>query len=188
MCRAYNLQYGTHFSPVMPTNLYSPKDNYDLQSLHVVAALIRKCHEAKVSGGSSVIVWGSGTLKREFLYSDDAAEGCLFLMDLPQPKFQELMQGVRAVPVVNIDSGEDVTISDLAHTIAEVGGFEGELLLDCSKPDGTPRKLLNVSLLNSLGWRPGTSLRDGLVAAYEDFCLQFGQNAVVRHAAIETTG
>jgi GDP-L-fucose synthase len=188
MCRAYNVQHGTRFLAAMPTNLYGPNDNYEPQSSHVAAALIRKCHEAKVSGKTKVVVWGSGTPRREFLYSDDAAEGCLFLMDLPHAQFQELLRGESAVPLVNIGSGQDVTIAELARTIAEVVGFQGELVLDPSKPDGTPRKLLDVTLLNSLGWRPGTPLRDGLAAAYEDFCLQFVQTADFRRAAIETAG
>ena len=187
MCRAYNRQYGTRFLAAMPTNLYGPNDNYNANNSHVVAALIRKCHEAKVNREDQIVVWGTGTPRREFLYSDDAADACVFLMDLPTAALEGLVWREDSLPLVNIGCGQDMTICELARTIAEVVGFHGKLVLDPSKPDGTPRKLLAIRLLNSFGWRPLTSFRDGLVAAYQDFLLQFGENAVVPDSAVGGT-
>jgi GDP-L-fucose synthase len=187
MCHAYNRQYGTRFLAAMPTNLYGPNDNYDLENSHVVAALIRKCHQAKVAHHREVVVWGTGTPRREFLYSDDAADACLLLMDLPSLGFEQLIQTGDSPPLVNIGCGQDMTISELAQGIAEVVGFEGDLIFDSSKPDGTPRKLLDVSRLTSLGWRPRTSFRDGLVAAYQDFRSHL-DDATVSPSAVETAG
>ena len=155
LCEAYNHQYGRQYVSVMPTNLYGPNDNYDLANSHVLPALIRKAHEAKGRGDAEYVVWGSGTPRREFLYVDDLADACVHLMN----------QGYDG-PLVNIGTGEDVTIRELAETVMQVVGFEGRIVFDASKPDGTPRKLLDVSRLAALGWRARTSLRDGIGLAY----------------------
>ncbi len=151
LCDAYRAQHGRSFVSAMPTNLYGPGDNFDLQSSHVLPALIRKAVEAKESGASAMAVWGSGTPRREFLYVDDLAEACLFLLD-----------HVDEAGPINVGTGEDVTIRELAEAVSRAVGFEGELAFDASKPDGTPRKLLDVSRLAQLGWRARTSLEDGL--------------------------
>jgi len=167
MCWAYNRQYGTRYLAVMPTNLYGPGDNYDLQTSHVLPALIRKAHEAKVRGDRSFTVWGTGTPRREFLYSDDLADACVFLMsetDQTAPLFND-----HEPPLVNIGCGEDVTIAELAGMVAEVVGFEGEILFDESKPDGTPQKLLDVSRISGMGWQPSVALPQGIGLAYGDF-------------------
>jgi GDP-L-fucose synthase len=175
MCWSYNRQYGTSFLAVMPTNLYGPKDNYDIHNSHVIPALLRKFHEAKVRKDKQVVVWGTGRPRREFLYSDDMADACLYLMCLPNEMFGTLSGGSGRVseafepPLVNIGVGEDITIGDLAGLVKKVVGYEGEIVFDASKPDGTPRKLLDVSRLNALGWRAPTSLSVGLAKAYEDF-------------------
>ncbi len=158
LCEAYRDQYGDNFISVMPTNLYGKGDNYHPQNSHVLPALIRKFHEAKTSGAKNVMVWGSGTPKREFLYADDLAEACLFLMLNYDEK-----------TLVNIGTGEDLTIRELAETIKEVVGFEGDLVFDASKPDGTPRKLMDVSKLHQLGWQHKIALKEGIQLAYEDF-------------------
>lgn len=158
MCEAYNAQYGTKFVSLMPTNLYGPNDNYDLQSSHVLPALIRKAHEAKVRGASSLEVWGSGTPRREFLHVDDLADAATFLME-----------GDVADGVFNVGMGDDLTIRDLARTVCRVVGFEGELVFDATKPDGTPRKLLDVSKLERMGWKATIALEDGIRATYADF-------------------
>ncbi len=158
MCEAYRSQYGCNFISVMPTNLYGHNDNYDLQNSHVLPALIRKFHEAKTSGASEVIIWGTGTPLREFLFADDLAEAAL-----------KLMQEYNGDRFVNIGTGHDLSIKDLAELIQKIIGFEGELVFDTSKPDGTPRKLLDVSFLNSLGWKYKTELEDGIKIAYQDF-------------------
>lgn len=165
MCWAYNRQYRTRFLAVMPTNLYGPGDNYDLTSSHVLPALIRKMVEARDQGSGTVTVWGTGNPRREFLYSDDMADACVFLMRLPDSHFAQLVAGEDGPPLVNVGCGEDLTIRQLAEMIADVVGFRGELIFDASKPDGTPRKLLDVSKLLSLGWRPEVDLRTGLEAA-----------------------
>ena len=162
MCAAYNRQYGTHFISVMPTNLYGPGDNYDLQNSHVLPALIRKMHEAKERGDAEAIVWGTGTPRREFLYSDDMADACVFLM--------EKSNAADIGEFVNIGVGKDVTIRELAELVAKTVGFKGRLVFDSTKPDGTPQKLLDVSRLTQLGWRAKTSLRDGILGAYQDYC------------------
>ena len=170
MCWSYNRQYGTKFLAVMPTNLYGPGDNYDLETSHVIPALIRKFHEAKQRGDKEVVVWGSGTPRREFLYSDDMAEACLFLMNLPDEQFASVLNPqLSAPPLINIGVGHDLTIRELAETVKAVVGFAGEIVLDPVKPDGTPRKLLDVSRLQALGWQVGTSLEEGLRRAYKDF-------------------
>jgi GDP-L-fucose synthase len=158
MCEAYNAQYGRDYISVMPTNLYGINDNYDLNNSHVLPALIRKTHEAKVRGDRELVVWGTGTPMREFLYADDLADACAYLME----------QDYNG-PLVNIGTGTDVTIRELAETVTRVLGFSGTLTFDSSKPDGTPRKLMNVSRLTHLGWRASTSLEDGIRLAYQDF-------------------
>jgi GDP-L-fucose synthase len=158
MCQSYNRQYGTHYISVMPTNLYGPQDNFDLHTSHVLPALIRKFHEAKENNVPSVEVWGTGTPKREFLYSDDLADACVYLMN-----------NYSGNEIVNIGVGEDLPIKDLAEKIKEVVGFKGEIRFDTTKPDGTPRKLVDVTKLNSLGWKARTSLEAGLKKAYQWF-------------------
>lgn len=159
LCESYNRQYGTQYVSVMPTNLYGPNDNYDLNNSHVLPALIRKAHEAKLRGDTSYVVWGSGKPMREFLYVDDMADACVFLME-----HDEIQSGL-----FNVGTGVDVTIRELAKTVMDVVGFKGEIVFDASKPDGTPRKLLNVDRLRGLGWQAKTSLRDGIARAYADF-------------------
>jgi GDP-L-fucose synthase len=175
MCGSYNRQHGARFLAVMPTNLYGPRDNYDLASSHVLPALIRKIHEAKEGGARQVTLWGSGRPRREFLLSDDMAEACVFLMQLPDPAFGALVAPAQ-VPLINVGAGKDMPIAELAALAAEVLGFRGEFVYDASRPDGTPRKLLDSSRIHSLGWSARTPLRDGLKIAYADF-LQHHQKA-----------
>ena len=158
LCESYNRQYGTRYVAAMPTNLYGPNDNYDLANSHVLPALIRKAHEAKQRGETRLVVWGTGRPRREFLYVDDLAEACVFLMDNESSE-----------ALINIGTGTDVTIAELAQLVMDVVGLRAELVLDSTKPDGTPQKLLDVGRLAALGWRAKTSLRDGIVAAYADF-------------------
>ncbi|QEC68559.1 GDP-L-fucose synthase [Panacibacter ginsenosidivorans] len=158
LCEAYRDQYGCNFISAMPTNLYGIGDNYHPQNSHVLPALIRKFHEAKENDEAFVTVWGSGTPMREFLYADDLAEACIFLMKNYSEK-----------QFVNIGTGEDLTIKDLAEMVRSTVGFEGEIVFDASKPDGTPRKLMDVSKLNTLGWKYHTTLKEGIKLAYEDF-------------------
>lgn len=177
MCWAYNRQYGTRFLAAMPNNLYGPGDTYDLQNSHVLPALIRKFHEAKMRASSpddKVVVWGTGTPRREMLYSDDMADACVFLMSLPDHQYQSLVTSRQSPPLMNIGCGEDYTIRELAYRVREVVGFRGEMAWDSSKPDGTPRKLLDISRLAALGWSPRVSLQDGLKNAYQDFLARFG--------------
>ena len=161
MCNAYNRQYGTNFISVMPTNLYGPGDNYDPNTSHVLPALIRKMHEGKVSQASTVEIWGTGNPLREFLYSDDLADACVFLL--------ENYTASHVGQLVNIGVGQDISIRELAETIAAVVGYSGDLAFDPSKPDGTPRKLMDVSKLHRLGWQAKTSLTEGIELAYRDF-------------------
>ena len=168
MCAAYNRQYGTNFISVMPTNLYGPGDNYDLQNSHVLPALIRKMHEAKERSNKETVVWGTGTPRREFLYSDDMADACVHLM--------EKSDATDIGEFVNIGVGNDVTIRELAELVARTVGFNGRLVFDSTKPDGTPQKLLDVSRLNFLGWKPKTSLHDGIGKAYADYLLRESTN------------
>ena len=156
MCQAYNSQYKTNFISVMPTNLYGPGDNFDLETSHVLPALIRKFHEAKTGQSSSVTIWGTGTPKREFLYIDDLADACVFLMN-----------NYDAAGIVNIGVGDDISINELARLVKRLMGYSGEIVYDSSKPDGTPRKLLDVSRLNSLGWKAKISLKEGIARTYE---------------------
>ena len=158
LCQAYASEYGANFISAMPTNLYGPGDNFDLCSSHVLPALMRKAHEAKISGAHELIVWGSGSPRREFLHVDDLASACLFLLE----KYD-------SPEIINVGCGEDVAIRDLARLVCEVVGFEGELVFDSTKPDGTPRKLLDVSKLRALGWAPATALRDGIARTYQWF-------------------
>ncbi len=165
MCHAYNRQYGTRYMAAMPTNLYGPNDNYDLNNSHVLPALIRKMHEAKLSNAAEVVVWGTGTPKREFLYSDDMADACIYLLEQPEEKLQSLF-GEAHPPLVNVGYGEDLTIRDLAEMIRRVVGYGGTLKFDTSKPDGTMRKLMDVTRLSALGWRATTGLEQGLRLVY----------------------
>ncbi len=157
MCEAYNLQYGCDFISVMPTNLYGPNDNYDPETAHVLPALLRKFHEAKEQSKPSVEVWGTGAPKREFLHVDDLAEACLHLMQTYSGNLS-----------VNIGTGEDLSIKDLAEMIKNITGYSGEISWDATKPDGTPRKLLDVSLIHSLGWKHSISLKEGIRRVYEE--------------------
>jgi GDP-L-fucose synthase len=169
MCWSYNRQYGTQYLAAMPTNLYGPGDNYHLDNSHVIPALIRKFHEAKSNGCPTVTVWGSGTPRREFLYSDDMADACVFLMNLSVEKFNAVLNAESsAPPLINIGSGEDITIKELAELIKSTIGYTGELVFDTTKPDGTMRKLMDTSRMTLLGWRPITSLTKGLDYAYRD--------------------
>lgn len=156
LCEAYNAQHGRQYVSVMPTNLYGPNDNYDLATSHVLPALIRKAHEARLRGDTEYVVWGTGQPRREFLYVDDLADACVHLMQ----------QGY-AGPLVNIGTGEDVTIAELARTVMEVVGFAGRIVFDTSKPDGTPRKLLDVARAHALGWRAKVGLAEGIARAYQ---------------------
>jgi GDP-L-fucose synthase len=168
MCWSYNRQHGARFLATMPTNLYGPGDHYDLQNSHVLPALIRKIHEARQRGDRQVTLWGSGRPRREFLYSDDLGEACAFLMRLPGAAFGKLVDPARA-PLINIGAGTDQSIADIAVLIAEVLGYDGKFVYDSSKPDGTPRKLLDVQKLRTLGWQPRVALDEGLALAYADF-------------------
>lgn len=159
MCQSYNSQYGTNFISVMPTNLYGPHDNFDLETSHVLPALLRKFHEAKVSGAPTVSLWGTGGARREFLHVDDLADACLFLMN-----------SYNESDIVNIGTGEDLSIKELAKQIQRIVGYRGHILWDESKPDGTPRKLLNVSKLHTLGWHHHISLKEGLNTTYKWYC------------------
>jgi len=174
MCRSYNRQYGTRYLAAMPTNLYGPGDNYDLAASHVLPALVRKMHEAKASGLDRVIIWGTGSPRREFLHSDDMADACLMLMRLPDDAFDEVLRGPNDFPLINVGCGEDQTVAELARTVAAIVGFRGALEFDTSKPDGTPRKLLDVGRLRQLGWSPRVDLKAGIAAAYQDFLARQG--------------
>jgi GDP-L-fucose synthase len=166
MCWSYNRQYGTRYLAAMPTNLYGPGDNFDLATSHVLPALIRKTAEAKAAGAKEVVVWGTGTPRRELLYSDDLAQACCFLMNLDDERFGSLLSE-DLPPLINIGTGEDVTIRELAETVARVLCFDGELVFDTTKPDGTPRKLLDVGRLHRLGWHHSTSLEQGILRTWE---------------------
>jgi len=173
MCQAYRQQYGCNFISLMPTNLYGPNDNYDLMNSHVLPALMRKMHEAKVNNLPEVKVWGSGTPKREFLHVDDLADACVFLME-----------NYNSQEIVNVGTGVDISIRDLANVIKKEVGFEGELAFDATKPDGTPRKLLDTSVINRLGWTPKIELEDGIRMVYKDFLRETGvaeEEAVVSY-------
>src|SRR5512139_932465 len=174
MCWSYNRQYGTQYLAVMPTNLYGPGDNYHPENSHVIPALIRRFHEAKLANAPSVTVWGTGTPKREFLYSEDMADACVYLMNLPDEKFVPLLGQDRndgLPPLVNIGVGHDLSICELAETVKNVVGYQGAIEFDTSKPDGTPRKLMDVGRLNAMGWQARTSMQSGLATAYADFIV-----------------
>ena len=164
LCQSYAREYGKNFISGMPTNLYGPHDNYDLHNSHVLPAFIRKVHEANKSGAKSITVWGSGTPRREFLHTTDLAEACVFLLE-----------NYDAPDLVNIGCGEDVTIRELAETVCDVLGFDGTLEFDTTKPDGTPRKLLDISKIKSLGWSPRIPLREGIADAYRWFCENYSE-------------
>ena len=165
MCEAYRKQYGSDFISAMPTNLYGPGDNFDLMSSHVLPALIRKAHEAKVSGAKSITIWGTGAPLREFLHVDDCADACVHLMKVYSGNGH-----------INVGSGTDISIHDLTKLVCEVVGFEGEIERDLTKPDGTPRKLMSADRLRSLGWSPAINLRDGIAAVYRAFATAGGQS------------
>ncbi|MCD6429646.1 MAG: GDP-L-fucose synthase [Deltaproteobacteria bacterium] len=168
MCWSYNRQYGTQYLAVMPTNLYGPSDNYDLNDSHVIPALIRKFHEAKLRKNKDAVVWGTGSPRREFLYSNDMADACVYLMKLPNTNFYQLLTE-DGPPLINIGTGEDLTIRELAELVKDVVGFKGAITFDVAKPDGTPRKLMDVSRLSKLGWQTETVLAEGLRRAYRSF-------------------
>jgi GDP-L-fucose synthase len=169
LCEAFNRQYGTQYVSLMPTNLYGPNDNYDLKTSHVLPALLRKAHEAKVGGADSLVVWGTGRARREFLHIDDMADAAVFLLE----------RGIGA-GLYNVGCGEDVTIEELARAAMLAVGFDGRIEFDASKPDGTPQKLLDVSKLADLGWRARISLKDGLAATYQDFLRRYESKVVER--------
>jgi len=167
LCESYNRQYGTDYRSVMPTNLYGPGDNYHPENSHVIPALIRRFHEAKVADASRVVIWGTGTPKREFLYVDDMAEASLHVMDLDRASYEANTQPM--LSHINVGTGEDISIRDLARLIAKVVGYRGAIEQDPTKPDGTPRKLMDVGRLDALGWRARVGLEEGLALAYRDF-------------------
>jgi GDP-L-fucose synthase len=175
MCWSYNRQYGTKYLAVMPTNLYGPSDNYHPDNSHVIPALISKFHEGKLLGAPTVTVWGTGTPRREFLYSEDMADACVFLMNLPAHQYDCLLasdestSGTFEPPIVNIGMGDDISIRELAEMVKEITGYQGSIVFDTSKPDGAPRKLLDVDRLNQIGWGAKTQLIDGLALTYRDF-------------------
>jgi len=172
MCWSYNRQYGTQYLSAMPTNLYGPNDNFDLNNSHVLPALIRKAAEASRSGAEEVVVWGTGTPRRELLYSDDLARACVYLLNLSQERYGSLLME-DAPPLINIGTGEDVTIRELAELVADIVGFSGRLRFDESKPDGTPRKLMDVSRLHALGWQHTVELRDGIARTWQAVQSEF---------------
>jgi GDP-L-fucose synthase len=160
LCQAYRREYGCDFISAMPTNLYGPGDNFDLETSHVLPALVRKAHEAKESGAENIVIWGSGTPRREFLHVDDLADACVFLL-----------QTYSGEDHINVGSGEDIPIRQLAELVCDVVGFEGDIVCDTAKPDGTPRKLMSSARLEAMGWRPRTGLRDGIERTYREFLL-----------------
>ena len=175
MCWSYNRQYGTKYLAAMPTNLYGPGDNFDLKTSHVLPALIRKTAEAIATSSEEVSVWGTGTPRRELLYSDDLANACVFLMNLDQSQFDSLLSE-EFPPLINIGTGEDLSIREIAETVARVLNYKGRLTFDTTKPDGTPRKLLDVTRLHNLGWRHTTRFEDGIRTTLEELHKQFIQS------------
>jgi len=175
LCRAFHKQHGSRFLTVMPTNLYGPGDNYDLSTSHVLPALIRKMHEARERGDQEVEIWGTGTPRREFLHSDDLAAACLLLMGLSDADFDGLLTAAGAEALVNVGCGEDLSIRELSEAVRRVVGFGGELRFNPDYPDGTPRKLLDISRVSALGWSPVVSLEVGIAAAYADFLQRAAQ-------------
>lgn len=174
MCESYNRQYGqshgVDYRSVMPTNLYGPGDNYHPENSHVIPALLRRFHEAKIRNASKVMIWGTGTPRREFLYVDDMARACVFTMELAKEQYDQVTTPMRSH--LNVGYGSDITINELAHAVAKATGFTGRIEFDPSKPDGSPRKWMSSERLNQLGWRPKHHLEDGLCRAYLDFCKQ----------------
>ena len=179
MCENYFRQYGDNFISVMPTNLYGPNDNFDLQSSHVLPALIRKFHEAKINGSKFVEVWGSGKPKREFLYVDDLADACVYLLGNLDA---ETLYSKLKISHINIGYGEDLSISELAGIIAGIVGYKGKIRYDSSKPDGTPQKLLDISRLKNLGWAPTVTLHEGIMKSYEWYLKQVKENSLIENA------
>ena len=171
MCWSYNRQYDTQYMAVMPTNVYGPEDNYDLETSHVVPALIRKFHEAKIKNENSVDVWGTGEPRREFIHSKDLADACIHLLSQTEDILKSSFLNKDSVPLINIGCGTDQTISELAYIIKNVTGFEGDIRWDTSKPDGTPQKLLDVSRMSELGWDAKINLNDGIALTYENYVL-----------------
>jgi GDP-L-fucose synthase len=172
MCWSYNRQYSTQYLAVMPTNLYGPGDNYHPENSHVIPAMIRRFHKAKLNNSPSVAIWGTGTPKREFLYSEDMADACVYLMNLPDEKFVPLLGQDRndgLPPLMNIGVGHDLTIRELAETVKDVVGYQGAIEFDTSKPDGTPRKLMDVGQLNAMGWHATTGFKAGIEKVYLDY-------------------
>jgi len=175
MCESYNIQYGTNFISVMPTNLYGPNDNFDLETSHVLPALLRKMHEAKLNNTPKVEIWGSGKPRREFLYSEDMADACVFLMekvDFKDIVYEQLGSNKSRNTHINIGTGVDISIKELAETIKKIVGYEGELYFDSSKPDGTMVKLTDPSKLHALGWKHKVELEEGISRVYEWYLLQ----------------
>lgn len=176
LCESYNRQYGqshdVDYRSVMPTNLYGPGDNYDLEDSHVIPALIRKFHEAKAASASQAVVWGTGEPRREFLYVDDMAAASVHVMQLPRSGYESMTEPM--LSHINVGCGEDISIKDLAQLVAAVVGFDGEVVFDTDRPDGAPRKLLDSSRLNASGWRPRVGLEEGLRLAYADYCASEG--------------
>jgi len=179
LCESDNRQYGTDYRSVMPTNLYGPGHNYHPENSHVIPALIRRFHEAKLAGAPEVAIWGSGKPMREFLYVDDMAEASVFVMNLDHDTYAAHTDPMHSH--INVGTGQDVTIAELAHLVGETVGFEGSIVFDASKPDGTPRKLLDVSKLKALGWQAQTPLRDGLQRAYADFVHMTQERGINEH-------
>lgn len=173
LCESYNLQYGTNFISVMPTNLYGPNDNFDLQTSHVLPALLRKMHEAKMNGAKEVEIWGSGKPRREFLYSEDMADACVYIME--RVDFADVAAGKQEIrnTHINIGTGEDISIAELAELIKKIIGFEGRLVCNTAKPDGTMRKLTDVTKLHALGWKYGVKLEEGIRKVYESYQSSF---------------
>ena len=167
LCESYNRQYGTDYRSVMPTNLYGPGDNYHPENSHVLPALLRRAHEAKVAGTPELVIWGTGTPRREFLYVDDMAAACVHVMELDRATYAAHTRPMSSH--INVGCAEDLSIGDLAALICETVGYTGRIVYDSSKPDGTPRKLMNSERLRALGWQPRVSLREGLALAYQDF-------------------
>ncbi len=178
MCWSYNKQYGTRYLAAMPSNLYGPGDNYDLASSHVLPALVRKVHESKERGDKKVVAWGSGSPLREFTYSEDVAEAFIFLMNLPDGVFCAMTGSKTTTPLINVGAGTENTIRELLDLVIECVGYKGAVEWDASKPDGTPRKLLDTTKINSLGWHSKTTLRDGIKKAYQDFLAGGGHPSV----------
>lgn len=168
MCESFNKQYGTRYVVGMPTNLYGPNDNYDLQASHVIPALMRKIHEAKISNASHFEVWGTGVAKREFMHSDDMGDAALFLLNLPDEQFDQLIHCPVSGPLVNIGYGKDLSIKELVELLCTIVDYDGEVKWDSSKPDGTPKKLLHTEKINKMGWQPKLSLADELKTIYKD--------------------